>query len=59
MEKLISIAQLAKMLNRHRTRIYVWQKEGILPPAVMLRGRTVGWRESDINKWMEENRHEN
>lgn len=56
MEKLISIAQLSKMLNRHRSRIYVYQKDGYLPPAVMRNGRTIGWRESDIAEWMEQNR---
>ncbi len=56
MEKLISIAQLARMLNRHRTRIYVYQKTGYLPPAIMRNGRTIGWRESDIAAWMEKNR---
>lgn len=56
MEKLISIAQLARMINRHRTRIYVYQKTGYLPPAVMRNGRTIGWRESDILDWMEKNK---
>ncbi|HDR2750178.1 TPA: helix-turn-helix domain-containing protein [Enterobacter asburiae] len=56
MEKLISIAQLARILNRHRTRIYVYQKTGYLPPAVMRNGRTIGWRESDILDWMEKNK---
>jgi len=55
-EKLISIAQLARMLNRHRTRIYVYQKSGYLPPAVMRNGRTIGWLESDIARWIEENK---
>lgn len=56
MERLISIQQLAKLLNRHRTRIYVYQKTGYLPPAIMRNGRTIGWRESDITRWMEENK---
>ncbi|MGM8271335.1 helix-turn-helix transcriptional regulator [Cronobacter sakazakii] len=56
MEKLISIAQLARMLNRHRTRIDVYQKSGYLPPAVMRTGRPIGWLESDIARWIEENK---
>ena len=56
MERLISIPQLAKLLNRHRTRIYVYQKTGYLPPAIMRNGRTIGWREPDITRRMEENK---
>lgn len=35
-----------------RSTIYDWMKRGAFPRPVALGARLVGWRESDIEKWL-------
>ena len=35
-----------------RSTIYKWMDEGSLPKPVKLGPRAVGWREADINDWL-------
>ncbi|MDP2085943.1 MAG: AlpA family transcriptional regulator [Gemmobacter sp.] len=36
-----------------RSTIYHWMKEGTFPKPVALGARLVGWRESDVQSWLE------
>ena len=36
-----------------RSTIYKWMNEGSFPKPVKLGPRAVGWREADINDWLE------
>lgn len=36
-----------------RSTIYQWMKEGTFPQPVALGARLVGWRESDIEAWLQ------
>lgn len=36
-----------------RSTIYKWMNEGSFPKPVKLGQRAVGWREADINEWLE------
>ena len=36
-----------------RSTIYKWMDEGSFPKPVKLGPRAVGWREADINDWLE------
>ena len=36
-----------------RSTIYKWMNEGSFPKPVKLGPRAVGWREADINYWLE------
>ena len=36
-----------------RSTIYKWMNEGSFPKPVKLGPRAVGWREADINEWLE------
>jgi prophage regulatory protein len=38
--------------NVCRTTIYDWVKAGRFPRPVKLGPRSIGWRESDINDWL-------
>ncbi|EBY3274944.1 helix-turn-helix domain-containing protein [Escherichia sp. M623] len=51
MQKLITITELCNLLNRKRNRVYVMEKRGILPPAVKVNGRTMGWLQKDIEEF--------
>lgn len=55
MEQLLSIKDLCNIFGRHRSNIWQWQQKKILPPAIMRNGRTIGWKESDITKFIEDN----
>ncbi len=36
-----------------RSTIYAWMNEGEFPPSVKLGSRLVGWRESDVQAWVD------
>jgi len=36
-----------------RSTIYEWMKQGTFPKPVALGARLVGWRESDIDAWLD------
>lgn len=36
-----------------RSTIYHWMKEGTFPKPVALGARLVGWRERDVQSWLE------
>ena len=38
--------------GRSRSTIYKWMDEGSFPKPVKLGPRAVGWREADINDWL-------
>ena len=50
MKRLLSISEMCELFNRKRNRIYVMEKMGLLPKAVKLNGRTIGWEEKDIEE---------
>lgn len=53
-EQLLTISNLCEMLNRKRCAVYRWEKEGKLPKAVKMGKRTLGWKATDIARWLEE-----
>ncbi|MFA0349672.1 helix-turn-helix transcriptional regulator [Vibrio sp. 10N.222.55.C6] len=53
--KLITYAQLCEQLNRNYKTIHGWVRAGKFPQPVRLNGRTVGWKQDDVEQWIEEN----
>lgn len=51
--RIISINELSKLLDKSRVSIWRWQRKGILPNSIKVQGRTIGWRESKILEWLE------
>ncbi|MEZ9510759.1 helix-turn-helix transcriptional regulator [Vibrio breoganii] len=55
MEQLITYSELCKTLNRNYKTIWAWVKQGKFPDPVKIHGRTVGWKQSDIDAWFAQN----
>ena len=54
-ERIISLPEMASLLNRHPKTIWrMWAKEGVLPKPLMIKGRTLGWKEPAYNAWLAE-----
>lgn len=51
---LLSNSDVAQLLGRSSITIYRWRRDGILPPPVMVNGRSIGWRQSDISDWIDQ-----
>lgn len=52
--KFIRINDLAKHLGVTKVTIWRWRKKGLLPPAITVSPRVVGWRYETIEKWIEQ-----
>ena len=56
--KIIRPTQLAEMLSVSKVSLWRMQKRGELPPRIKISQRAVGWRESDIEAWLNEKAEE-
>lgn len=53
MEKIISLTELAVMLNKSKITIWrYWAKDKCLPKPILINGRCLGWKQSVINQWL-------
>ncbi|MFZ5416807.1 AlpA family phage regulatory protein [Escherichia coli] len=52
--RLISIAEAESIFNRRRNWLYRMERDGVLPKAVKLNGRTIGWEEKDIEEFIKQ-----
>jgi prophage regulatory protein len=54
-DQIMSLAELAKLLNRSKVTIWrFWKKDKVLPPPILLNGKTLGWRASVIKQWLDD-----
>ncbi|MFV0447707.1 MAG: helix-turn-helix transcriptional regulator [Vibrio sp.] len=52
-EELYSVPQLEQLLDRNRITIWRWwKKHKIFPSPLLVNGRAVGWRKSDVDLWI-------
>ena len=48
-DRVIPMKEVAKILNRSLKTLWKWRvKDGILPPALMVNGRAIGYRASTL-----------
>ena len=55
--QIIRTDQLSQELGISRTTLWRWRSQGILPQPVKLGPRLVVWYRTDINRWLESNKH--
>lgn len=53
-DKLLTSTQVAELLNVSPDTVFRWKREGRLPKALQLGPRATRWRESDIQKFIEQ-----
>lgn len=54
--KIISLAELALLVNKSKVTIWRWwAKDKILPEPILLNGKCLGWKLSVIEQWLDDN----
>lgn len=51
--KILRIRQVTEMTGTCKASIYHWMSKGQFPRSIRLGPRAVGWRESEVLRWME------
>lgn len=51
--KIIRVKELCQLISVSPTTLWRMSKRGELPPRIKISTRAVGWRESDIEEWLE------
>lgn len=52
-DRVLRLREVLKITGLSRSSIYLQMKDGNFPQKICLGGRSVGWKESDINAWIE------
>lgn len=55
---IIRPAELARILSVSRATLWRMEKRGVLPPKITISKRAVGWKQSDIEAWIDHNTSE-
>ena len=53
-ERILRRDEVERRCSVARSTIYAWMCKGQFPRQVKLGARAVGWRESDIDRWIEQ-----
>ena len=51
--RIVTISELSKLLSKSRASIWRYQQKWLLPPSIKIAGRTLGWKESVIAEWLD------
>jgi len=54
MDRVIRVKELLKVLGIHRQTLYLWMKSGNFPRPIKLAPKCIGWRESTVEKWLQD-----
>ena len=52
LDQILTTRKVIEIVGRHRCTLYRWMMAGQFPKKHSVRGRTVGWRRSDVEKWL-------
>lgn len=56
MDSILRLHDVLRISGASRSSIYLWINAGIFPPPVTLGVRAVGWRKSEVERWLAERR---
>ncbi len=51
--RIYRLKELTELLGISKATIYAWMKKGDFPQSVSLGANSVGWKESDVQHWIE------
>ena len=52
MSRILREPDVERMTGMKRTTLWRWRKRGLVPQAVQLGPRAIGWRASDVEEWV-------
>lgn len=52
--RILRTDEVAERLGVSRTTLWRWEREGDFPDRIKLGPNSVGWRESDLEDWLEQ-----
>lgn len=52
-EQLLTVDDLARLLNVPKRAVYDMRYDGELPPAVLIGSQRLRWRPADVRAWLE------
>lgn len=50
--QLINISQMCKNLNKGRTTLFCWVRDGKFPQPLRVGSKTLGWTGKQYNEWL-------
>ena len=53
LDQIVAMRDVVRITGKHRCTIHRWMLSGIFPKKAIQHGRTIGWRRSDIERWLE------
>ena len=53
LDQIIAMRDVVKITGKHRCTIHRWMLAGIFPKKAVQNGRSIGWRRSDIERWLQ------
>jgi prophage regulatory protein len=56
MDSILRLPDVLQISGASRSSIYLWVSAGIFPQPVKLGVRAVGWRRSEVQKWLDDRR---
>jgi excisionase family DNA binding protein len=54
MDQILSTREVTRITGKHRCTIYRWVESGQFPKKKASAGREIGWRRSDVQRWLAE-----
>lgn len=51
--QIINISEMCQYLNKGRTTIWCWVRDGKLPQPIRVGRKTVGWSQKQFQQWLE------
>ena len=51
-DRLLTLAQVQKIVPRSRTTIYLWHKNGLFPKPIPVGASGIVWSELEIESWL-------
>ena len=52
LDRILRMPDVVKAVGVSRSSIYVWTQNGAFPPCLRIGVRAIGWRESEIQKYI-------
>ena len=52
MKSVVTIEDLVRITGKSRVSIWRWERDGSIPKAIKIRGKTVGWKVEKIESWL-------